>query len=383
MNKIIKIIIWLVIALVILLFAYQLFSRPVEDDSIQIGFIGPLTGELADQGESAKNVISIAIEEINNAGGIDGKKLEIIYEDGKCNGKDAANAMKRLVANNKVKVVIGGFCDEESLAAIPIAEENKVFLLSPGSSSSDLTNISKYFARIYPSDAIQGVVLAKVAYEDRKWKKIAFVQEQSDYSLDIFEAFKNNFESMGGEVIKEEFPTETTDFNSILTKLKKEDPDALFIDVQRAAVIEIILKQMRDLKWESPLLVTDVIVSNAEIVEKNSELLEGALAAEFGIDPSNEKFEQLAKNYELKYKEELPFQNYSQTEYDAVIMLKDAIIEVGYEVDKIADWFRSVKDWQGASGLITLGDDGDRDDGHIFKIILDGKIIQTYPKAQE
>ena len=140
---------------------------------------------------------------------------------------------------------------------------------------------------------------------------------------------------------------------------------------------------MRDLKWESPLLVTDVIVSNAEIVEKNSELLEGALAAEFGIDPSNEKFEQLAKNYELKYKEELPFQNYSQTEYDAVIMLKDAIIEVGYEVDKIADWFRSVKDWQGASGLITLGDDGDRDDGHIFKIILDGKIIQTYPKAQE
>ena len=79
MNKIIKIIIWLVIALVILLFAYQLFSRPVEDDSIQIGFIGPLTGELADQGESAKNVISIAIEEINNAGGIDGKKLEIIF----------------------------------------------------------------------------------------------------------------------------------------------------------------------------------------------------------------------------------------------------------------------------------------------------------------
>ena len=141
-------------------------------------------------------------------------------------------------------------------------------------------------------------------------------------------------------------------------------------------IIEMILKQIRDLKWELPLLVTDVVGNDAEIVEKNSKLLEGALTAELSVSVSNERFEQLAKNYELKYKEELSFQGYAQTEYDTVFMIKDAITEVGYDADKIANWFRSVKDWQGASGSITLNKNGDRKGGYIPKIILDGKAIE-------
>ena len=376
MNKTIKIIIWLIVALIILLFAYQLFSRPVEDSSIQIGFIGPLSGEMSDRGESAKKVINLAFEEINNAGGIDGKKIEVIYEDGGCNGKDAVKAMKRLIKNEKIKVVIGGLCSSESLAIVSVAEENKILLLSPGSSSSDLTNSSEYFIRTYPSDSIQGEVLSKIAYKDKQWKKVAFIQEQLDYPVSIFEAFQKSFESMGGEVIKEEFLVETSDFSPPLTRLKSEDPDAIFINIETLPIIEIILKQIRDLKWELPLLVTDVIGNDIEIVEKNFELLEGALTAELSISTNNERFEQLSKNYELKYKEELSFQSYAQAEYDTVFMLKDAIKEVGYEVDKIADWLRSVKDWQGASGSITLGSDGDRDGGYISKIILDGKTIE-------
>ena len=383
MSRTVKIIFWLVIALVVLLLAYQVFNSPIEDDTIQIGFIGPLTGEVSDRGESARNVISMAFEEINNAGGIDDKKIEVTYEDGGCNGQDAASAMKKLAKNEKIKVVIGGLCDSESLAAVLIAEENKILLLSPGSSSAELTNISKYFARTYPSNSIQGSVLSEIAYKDKQWKKVAFIQEQLDYPLSIFEAFKKSFESMGGEVVKEEFPVDTSDFSSALTKLKSEEPDAVFINIETAVIIEMILKQIRDLKWELPLLVTDVVGNDAEIVEKNSELLEGALTAELSVSVSNEKFEQLAKNYELKYKEELSFQGYAQVEYDTVFMIKDAITEVGYDANKIASWFRSVKDWQGASGSITLNKDGDRKGGYVPKIILDGKAIELKQDSEE
>jgi len=349
-------------------------NEPVSTEPIKIGFIGPLTGDAAAYGEPRRNIIQLAVEEINKAKGINGRMLEVIYEDGKCNGKDAANAMQKLVNVDKVKVVIGGFCSSESLAAVPIATQNKVFLISDGSSSPDLTAISKYFVRNYPSDATQGSVLAEVAYNKKNWRKVAFIQEQLDYPLGIYKAFTNNFEQLGGRVFKEEFPTNSTDFRSQLTKLRAENPDAVFIDTQTPAAAERILRQMKDLNWKPNLLISDTVSGDLATVEKNVALLEGTLAAEFGIDPNNAKFKAMVEAYKNKYGNEPPYQSYAQTEYDAVYMIRDAIAEVGYDTDKIADWFRTVKDWSGASGLITIGDDGDRDGGHIPKVIRNGKV---------
>jgi branched-chain amino acid transport system substrate-binding protein len=383
MSRTVKIIFWLIVALIVLVLSYQLLNVPVEDSTIKIGFIAPFTGESSDKGKLVKDITSMAVEEINETGGIDGKKIEVIYKDGGCNSSAATSAMQKLASDEKIKVVIGGFCDSESLAAVPIAEENKIFLLSSRSSSADLINISKYFARIYPSNNDQGSVLSEIAYNDKEWKKVAVIQEKLDRPLNIFEAFKSNFELMGGEVVKEEFSAETSDFSPALTKLKKEESDAIFVNIETSSIIEMILKQIRDLKWELPLLVTDVVGSDEKIIEENSKLLEGALTTELNINISNNKFEQLAKDYELKYKEELPFQSYAQTSHDAILMIRDAITEVGYDADKIAEWFRSVEDWQGASGLITLGDDGDRDDGYVVKIILDGKTIELKQDSDE
>jgi len=374
MNSTVKAIIWLAAVLIVLVAAYYFIGRPTEGEVIKVGFIGPLTGDAASYGEPERNVVQLAIEEINGAGGVKGKKLEVIYEDGKCNGKDAANAMQKLVSVDKVKVVLGGFCSSESLAAVPIAQENKVFLLSLGSSSPDLTGISTFFARTYPSDASQGAVLAEVAFNQKKWKTVAFVQEQLDYPLGIYKAFSANFEKLGGKVFKEEFPEGTTDFRSVLTKLRAAKPDAVFVDTQTPAAAERVLKQIKDLKWRPMLLISDAVSGHKETVEKNADLLEGALAAEFGVDPTNPKFDQLAKAYQVKHNTELPFQSYSQTEYDGVYMVKDAIEAVGYDAEKIAEWFRTVKDWSGASGLVTIGDDGDRDGGHVPKIIVKGKV---------
>ncbi len=344
-----------------------------EKEPIKIGFIGPLTGDAAVYGLPAKNIVELAVEEINAEGGINGKNLEVIYEDGKCSGKDSATAMRKLVDVDRVKVVLGGFCSSESLGAEPIATQNNVFLFSLGSSSPALTGISTFFARDYPSDATQGKVLAEVAYNTKNWRKVAFIQEQLDYPLGIYNAFSANFETLGGTVIKEEFASQVTDFRTILTKLKSEAPDAVFVDTQTPAAAERILIQMQELNWKPNILVSDAVSGDTATVQRNADILEGALAAEFGIDENNPKFNHMIEAYREKYGTDTPFLSYAQTEYDGVYLIRDAIKAVGYDGEKIAEYMRNIKDWQGASGSVTIGQDGDRIGGHIPKIIHDGK----------
>lgn len=348
-------------------------ETPVSSEPIKVGFISPLTGDAAVYGEPGQKITQLAVDEINAAGGVGGRPLTVIYEDGKCNGKDAANAMQKLVTVDKVKVVIGGFCSSESLAAVPIAEQNKVALFSPGSSSPDLTGKSPFFARNYPSDASQGQVLADVAVK-RGWKKVAFIQEQLDYPLGVYKAFSAQFEKNGGTLVKEEFATTTTDFRSSLLKLRGEKPDALFIDTQTPAASERVLKQVKEAKWEVPLLFADILPGDKATVEANTRALEGALAAEFGSDPENPKMAALLAAYKERYGADMPYQSYGQTEYDAVYLVRDALAAVGEDGEKIAQWLRSTIGWEGASGAITIGSDGDRAGGHTPKVIKGGKV---------
>ncbi len=346
--------------------------------AVKIGVILPLTGDAAVYGEPLGNVLRLAFEEINGASG-GGNTIEAIYEDGKCNGKDGVNAMQKLVNVDQVKVVIGGFCSSESLAAVPIATSNKVLLFSPGSSSPDLTGSSPYFFRNYPSDAAQGKVLAEIAYTDKGWRKVAFIQEQLDYPLGIYKAFSANFERLGGKVVKEEFPSDATDFRSPLTKLRSQQPDTLFIDTQTPAAAERVMKQLAELKWKVPLLVSDAVSGDLATVGRNATFLEGTLAAEFSTDSSNPKFQHLLQAYQQKFGVAVPYQSYAQTVYDAAYIIRDGIAAVGYDGEKLAAWSRTIKDWPGASGLVTIGADGDRMSGHVAKVIRNGKV-ELYAK---
>ena len=368
-------IIGILVLLIIIIGGAAVLVKPAQAETIKIGSLGPLTGDAAVYGLPAKNIIDMAVEEINSQGGINGEKMEVVYEDGKCNGANSATAMQKLIEIDKVKVVLGGFCSSESLGAEPIATQNKVFLFSLGSSSPALTGKSKLFARDYPSDATQGRVLAEVAYNNKNWRKVAFIQEQLDYPLGIYNAFSANFQSLGGATIKEEFTTGTTDFRSILTKLKAENPNALFVDTQTPAAADRIFKQLEELNWKPNILISDAVSGDLETVKKNSALLEGTLAAEFGIDENNPKYQHMLAAYKTKYGVDAPYLSYAQTEYDGVYIIRDAIKSVGYDGEKIAEYARNLKDWDGASGRVTIGQNGDRIGGHIPKVIVNGTVI--------
>ena len=379
MNKT-KTILWVVIVIVVIAGGwYGLIKKqtPVtEKEPIKIGVMVPLTGDAAVYGEASLNVLQIALNEINNAGGINGRKLEYIIEDSKCNGKDGATSAQKLVNIDKVQVIIGGICSSETISAVPIASTAKVVIVSPTASSPALTGISKYFFRTHPSDATQGKVLAELAYK-KGWRNIGFISEQTDFVKGNYESFKKVFEDLGGKVlVNEEFQTGVLDFRSQLTKLKAANIDALFLAPQTTASGEHILKQMKNLGWAPNLLLLDTISSNPKFVQDHKDQLEGAYAAEFGVNPNNPKMKGLIDAYKKNYNVDMPYQTYMQDVYDAVYLIRDGILAVGYNGEKIAEWSKNIKNWDGASGKVTIDVNGDRVGGHEPRIVKNGELTQ-------
>lgn len=371
--KVVKIVIWVVVLGLVVWAIVTTVAKPkaATGEPIKIGYVGPLSGEAASYGEPGLRLMRLAADKINARGGVNGQPIEVVAEDAKCSGASAASAAQKLVNVDKVQA-FSTFCSGEALSAIPVAEPAKVLVFSPGASSPDLTGKSIFFFRNYPSDATQGQVLASYAVS-KGWKKVAVIQEQSDYALGNFKAFDENFAKSGGITVKEEFAPSTKDFRSQLAKLRDQKPDALLIDPQVGATGAVVVTQLGELGWKVPLLVVDVISSDTETVTKNATLLEGAVSAEFGVDQSNHKFQEMIAAYKAKYGEEPPYQAYAQTEYDILFLVADGLRAVGNDGAKLAVWSRTVKDWEGASGKTTINQDGDRVGGHVLKIIKNGK----------
>jgi branched-chain amino acid transport system substrate-binding protein len=147
-------------------------SNGIAEETIKIGFIGPLTGDTAVVGESALASAQIAIKEINDAGGILGKQVELIIEDGKCRGQDATVAANKLIHIDQVSSIVGGVCSSETIAAAPIAEKAGIVMISPGSSNPSITHAGEYIFRTYPSDSFQGKEAATYLYE-KGYRKVA------------------------------------------------------------------------------------------------------------------------------------------------------------------------------------------------------------------
>jgi branched-chain amino acid transport system substrate-binding protein len=372
--------VWWIVGVVVLvgLVWWGVSKNNGSSDVIKIGFIGPLTGDGAVYGEPFQKTVQLAVAEINGAGGINGKQIQMIYEDDQCNGTAGANAVQKLVNVDGVQAIVGSMCSGATIAGVPIAAQGKVLLFSPGASSPKLTGINPYFFRDYPSDSAQGKVIADVAYNKENWRTVAFIQEQTDYAQGINDAFTQNFKASGGKTMTQAFPTGATDFRSMLTTLKADKPDALFIDTQTPAATARVLDQLSQLGWKPHLIIDDASAGDAPTVAKYASQLNGAITAEFLPSKQNPTFQHLSDTYKAQYGTDLPFYSYMGPSYDAIYLLAAGIKQVGYNGAALAEWSRTISNWSGASGLITIGPDGDRVSGHTAEVINNGvkSVIQ-------
>ena len=179
-----------------------------------------------------------------------------------------------------VQAILGGLCSGETIPAVPVVAAAKVVMVGIASSPK-LTGASPYFFRVFPSDRPdKGGILADAAYHTKHWRTIAFLQEQTD-AAGVYDAFAQEFQKLGGKVVNEPYVTNTSDFGSLLLKLKSQNPDALFLDPNGTADAPRVLEQLQTLRWKPPLLVNDSIATDMKAMSANAAALEGALTAQF------------------------------------------------------------------------------------------------------
>lgn len=371
---------WAAAILIVIALGWWAFTNKGSNQAVQqtgpikIGVIGPFTGDAAVYGEPLQKTIQLAVDQANAAGGVDGRQVQAIFEDGKCDSTAAVNAANKLIQTDGVQAIIGGFCSGETIPVVPIAEQAKVFLFSPSASSPKLTGISTFFARDYPSDSKQGEVLATLA-QSKGYKNIAFIQEQTDYAAGLYQAFDTSFTASGGKTENQQFPSNATDFRSALVSLKSAKPDALFIDTQTPATADRVAKQLRELGWKPQIFLSDVTMGDPKTLAADKDLFEGAYGAQFVPDETNPKLKQLEADYKAKYGVDLPYVGYMSCGYDAVNLLLQGAATVGYDGAKLAAWSRTIQNWPGATGSITIGQNGDRVSGHVPQVVKNGVAV--------
>jgi len=373
MSKNAKIVWWVVgIVVVVGLVWWGIARNSASASTIKIGSILPLTGDGAVYGELAQKTIQLAVGQINSAGGINGKQLQVIFQDGQCTGQGGADAAQQLVNVYSVQAILGGACSGETIPAVPIAAAKKVVVFSGMASSPALTGISPYFFRDYPSDSSQAEIYADYGYHQKGWRTVGILEEQTDYATALESTFATDFQGYGGKVVAQQFPSSATDLRSLITTLRAQNPDVLFLCTQTIATAQRALDQMKQLGWEPKLIIDDTLEGDAPTLQKYESQLEGAVTAEFIPNASDTQYIAFIQAYQAKYGEAPQFANYMATVYDSVNLLADGIKQVGYSGQALATWSRTVNNWQGASGDVTIGSNGDRVGGDTLQVIHNG-----------
>lgn len=339
-----------------------------------IGSIMPLSGDAAVFGTPFEKTINMAVNEINSNGGINGKKLKVIFEDGKCNNKDAVDAASKLINLDNTKVIIGGICSGETLGAAPIAESNKVILFSPASGSPDITNAGDYIFRNMASDAYSGKKIAQATIKNNI-KKIAIISENSDYALALANVFTKEYTKLGGKVvINEKFDSKETDFRTIVSKVLSKNPDAIYLDPQTPATFAILLKQLKEMGYNGTLYGNEY-TRDKTILNNYPSQIEGIIFAESAFNKNNPLTKELINKLKIKNIDDT-YPSYQAKVYDSVYIIKDALIKCKREnTDCIKNYLYSIKNRPGADGNLTINKYGDAELDFVLKTVHNGKII--------
>jgi len=346
-----------------------------DEPPIKIGVMYPLTGDAAAYGLPIQKATQIAADEINTQGGINGKQIKFIFEDSKCNAKDANAAAQKLVNVDKVKVIIGGVCSSETLGAAPITEANKVILISPSSTSPDITNAGDFVFRVAPSDSFSGIVASEFAKNNLKATKAALITESSDYAQGLRVVFKENFAKLGGTIVADEtYNPEDTDFRTQAAKVKAANADVIYIVPQTPAKSVLLAKQIKEAGIKKQLLTAEVLIGR-NLVKENADALEGIIGIEQSFNDNAPKTAVLLTKYKERAKEDAPIPTFMAGAYDVVYLVADAIAKNGENAEKIRDQLYSVRNFDGAVGKITFDKNGDVILGFSVKQVRNGELV--------
>lgn len=341
-----------------------------DSGKITVGMITALTGDAAALGADQLSGVKMAVEAINASGGINGRQVELIVEDGKCSGSDGASAAQKLVNVDRVSVIIGGLCSSETLAAAPIVEAAKVVLFSPSSSSPDVTDAGEYVFRNYPSDVWRTKSMAKY-FAEAGFKKVAILSENTDYSQAQRDSLKKDLPA-GSVVFDESVDPGTKDFRSILTRLKTVEFDVFFTNANSDALNAVIIQQYREQNLAKPIVGADTTDSNLvpQVAGKDAE---GVKIVDVPTAGGGSTFE---ADFTAKYGEPKSNLVWGAYAFDAANILFEAMKSVGTDGMTVKDYLYGMQPYVGIVGTYSFDKNGDPVGvSYVLKEIKDGKIV--------
>lgn len=326
-------------------------------DTITIGASLPMTGSVALNGEMILEGIQMAVDECNEAGGIDGKEVVIDAQDDQAEPNQAASVANMMSADEKIVAIIGSLKSSCTLAAAPIYEEAGVVALSPDSSSPEVTNAGEYIFRIKNSDVVLAQTMAKGAISDGH-TKFAILYENNDYGAGVLEQSQIAIEEAGCEIVCTEsiLTGEQTDFSSIISKIRESGADAILMGVDYNES-GLVMKQMKDVGLDLPRYATDGLFTDA-FIEVGGEAADGTtVLTSFITSDQSENVQNFIKKYQEKYDGEMP--SIFQAEgYDCGKIVIEAIENAGTDRKAIRDYMATMS-YQGVTGDCTFDENGD------------------------
>lgn len=324
-------------------------------NTFKVGVLTPLTGDAASYGTAMQRAYDLAVSEVNAAGGVDGRQIELVYEDAKCDGATAATATQKLVNVDGVKFILGGTCSGETLAAAQITQEARVLLLSPSATSPDITDAGDLVFRTYPSDNFEASMVADNATENG-YARAAIISEMSDFAQGVRSAFKESY--TGTVVFDETFNSSETDFRTLITKLRAANPQMVYVSPQSPVAGELILKQINESGMNVAIYASNAMLDRSAIAA-NPSTYEEVVMAEVQL-PTQGKAATMLEAYMKLYGSAPEFAAFTASAYDSVYLIVEAIESVGEDAEAVAGYFGyQVVDWPGALGTFNFDENGD------------------------
>ncbi|MER3462682.1 MAG: ethanolamine utilization protein EutJ, partial [Armatimonadota bacterium] len=348
----------------------------VEGDVIKVGVIASLNGELKPWGEDSVRGIQMAVDEFNAAGGVNGKKVQLVIEDTASKPEVGKTATEKLVSEDKVVAILGEIASGITQPAAQVAFQYGVPIISPGSTRVDITNIGNNVFRVCFTDNFQGAAMAKFAYEDLGLRRIAILTDKKlPYSTGLSDVFRQAFTDFGGEIVDEQFyESGTMDFKPQLTNIKAKNPDGLFCSgyfnevgpiARQKEIVGLNVVMLGGDGWDSAKLLT----SGGR----------GIIGGYWTNHYSNYEKRPQVQRFIQAFKERFgspPATAMAPLGYDAALVLLDALKRAeSLDSKAITKAIAETANLEAVSGTITIGRDGNAE-----KSIL---VLQVTEEARD
>jgi branched-chain amino acid transport system substrate-binding protein len=363
-----------IFALLLLFLHWQLALATGNCSTMKVGEVDPLTGGVSQFGIGCHRGFQLAFDQINDEGGILGQKVELISEDDQSKPGQSATAVRKLITQDKVSAILGDATSSATLEAAPIAQSNKIPMMTPTATNPRITELGDFIFRVCFLDEFQGRMLARFAREKLKAKNIFTLTDvKQDYSVDLLKFFKDEFTKLGGTIVGEQsYSTGDTDFRAQLTPIRAAKPDAVYVPGYYQEVA-LIVKQGRQIGLTMPFIGCDGWANQA-LIEIGGKAVNGCFFTNH-FSPDDQS--PIVKSFVTKYQEKfgtLP-DTFSALGYDAARLLSGAIQRAGStDPAAVRDALARTADFQGVTGQISFDVNRNASKPGLIVTVKDGKF---------